>query len=260
METKLALQQKERSTALIAILTDEARAKEIEKGLTIQKIVDSALPISILKANVGNKAVSQALDVQLSKLVLHLNLKWNLSDFQVSQIVEDLLEKYPHESIEDFILVFKRARMGEFGELFRLDGAVIFGWMNIYLEEKYAVIENKLHSEKDTIYSPAEVIPSNVDWHKKWLDEITSFPTRAIIPMSEEEMELKGQERPVKPKYVTDAAYLNEHREKIFKFQEMTVRERHPEMNEEQIQEKLAELRAQVRYTTDVKKLTNQKK
>lgn len=50
-----------------------------------------------------------------------------------------LLDKYPHESLEDFVIMFRNAKTGKYGELYnRLDGQIIFKWMGEYLEEKAA--------------------------------------------------------------------------------------------------------------------------
>lgn len=53
-----------------------------------------------------------------------------------------LLDKYPHESLEDFVIMFRNAKTGKYGELYnRLDGQIIFKWMGEYLEEKAAHME-----------------------------------------------------------------------------------------------------------------------
>lgn len=197
----MALRQKERATGLIAILTnteDLTPAKDFERSLTIQKVIESAVPISVMKKDVGHRAIAQALDIQLTKLVANLNLKWNLNDFQIQQIVEDLIDKYPNESLEDFILVFRKARHGEFGELMRLDSAIIFSWMNTYLNEKYAVIENKLHSEKEEFYKPIIPDDKSGDWLKKWKAEIDAIQIKKPAPMTESDIKKEGREQPKK--------------------------------------------------------------
>ncbi|HAH35142.1 MAG TPA: hypothetical protein DCL81_00870 [Algoriphagus sp.] len=56
-----------------------------------------------------------------------------------------LLEKYPYESFEDFVIMFRNAKMGKYGELYnRLDGQIIFKWMEEYMEEK-AIHREKTH-------------------------------------------------------------------------------------------------------------------
>jgi hypothetical protein len=196
-------------TGLIAILTDKEKSKEFERGLTIQKIVKDAVPLCELRRTIGNKPVAQAIDIQLTRLVASMNLKWNLSDGQIQQIVEDLIDKFPNETVEDFILIFKKARQNEFGEIYRLDSAVIFGWVEKYLDEKYQVLESILMKEKDDIYKPVEIAPSNVDWHKKWLEEVKKINVDNSGNVIDDDYVKKyGKEDPVKVSVSAGYAYF----------------------------------------------------
>jgi hypothetical protein len=246
----LALQHKEQSTGLIAILTNQDTARQLEKGLTIEKIVDKGIPICEVARFAGTRQVAIAIDIQLTRLVANLNLKWSLNDAQIKTIVEDLIEKYPNETIEDFILVFKKARLGEFGELIRLDSPIIFTWMEKYLEEKYQVVEDKLMKEKDEFFR--KVVPENSerDYLQEWLDSIKDAPEgiKRVRQLTDEEIKSEGQEQPKRGtgfKYDESEAEirLREHHEQLWKFQEMSVRERHPEYTEEEIKAKCDELK-----------------
>lgn len=223
------------------------KVREIERSLTIEKIIDNAMPICVLAKNSSLVEVHQALDIQLTKLVASLNLKWNLTDNQIKTIVEDLIDKYKNESLEDFILVFKKARQGEFGELYRLDSAVIFGWMEAYLSEKYEILERKMMAEKENIYKSE--IP-NSEKHRYWLDKLLDVigATEIVKPvrgLTTEEINTEGQERP--PQGYTISRYemetqRDEHRAKVRRCREMTVRERHPDWDEDKILKRLDEL------------------
>lgn len=188
-------------TGLITILTDPqsvVKAKEFERGLTFDKIIQSGQPICEVRKQTGFKAIAQALDIQLTKLVANLNLKWNLTDSQIGVIVEDLLYKYPNETIDDFVLLFRKIRHGEFGDLMRLDSAILFNCMEKYLEEKYAVIELKLMAEKENFYKPIIPEKTDSDWLAKWKAEIDAIQIKKPAPLSEEDIEKEGQEKPVK--------------------------------------------------------------
>lgn len=101
---------------------------------------------------VGIRQVAIAIDIQLTRLIASLNLKWNITDAQIKTIVEDIMDKFPNESIEDFMMCFKKARQGEYGELFRLDSAVVFVWIQRYLDEKYEALEAELSKLKTNDY------------------------------------------------------------------------------------------------------------
>ncbi len=192
---------KRHSTGLIATVSDPVKFRELERSLTVEKIVETALPMSVVMQNVSPGDLERSLDIQLTKLVENLNLKWNLTPPQIKTIVEDLIDKYKSESLEDFILVFKKARQGEFGELYRLDSAVIFGWMEFYLSEKYEALERKLMREKDNIYKPME--PQAPDeLRDKYIDQMVQElkPTvdRSVLTktISDEEIKAEGKARP----------------------------------------------------------------
>jgi hypothetical protein len=207
------LQLRERSTGLIATLTDLDRCREFERSLTINKIITDAIPIVELKRTVGSRQVAIALDVQLTRLVASLNLKWNVSDTQIKTIVEDLIDTYPSETIEDFILCFRKARLGEYGELVRLDSPIVFTWMQKYLEEKYQVIEDKLTQEKAEFNKPIES-ENDKDWLKVWKDAIDSIVSKRVFEITDDEIHNEGKVRPKKaaPYPVTSPmeAYIKE--------------------------------------------------
>lgn len=200
------LQRKEHATALIATLTNPDQARAFERGLTIKKAVEVGLPVTEIVRLEGFKSVAQAIDIALVKLVASLNIKNNLNDGQIKTIVEDLIEKYPNESIEDFVLVFKMARQNEFGTTYQtLDQPTIFGWMEKYLEKKYEQVEANLMSEKEEMYrTPKQREKVNEEGEgyklaKKYLEELKGG---AKVPnLTEEEIQREGQRKSVKKDY-----------------------------------------------------------
>ena len=193
------LQHREHLTGLIATLTSVEASREFERNLTIAKIVESALPMSELKRHVGHRNVAIALDVQLTRLVASLNLKWNVNDSQIKDIVQDLIEEFPHESIEDFVLCFKKARKGQYGELIRLDSPIIFTWMRSYLEEKYQVVEENWKAKKEAEKKPIQPEGEH-DWLKVWKEAVDSLPHQKRFDLTDEEINREGKEKPPKEK------------------------------------------------------------
>lgn len=191
------LQLNEQSSVLMATVSSPEKFSKFEKWLNVRAIIETAYPISELKRVLPQGDVEVAIDTALTKLVGSLNLKWNLNDSQIKQIVEDLVDKYPHETVEDFILVFKKARQNEFGEIYRLDSAVIFGWMEYYLEEKYSVLEKQLENEKKEYYKPPDKV-AETDRLKQWKDSIDAITVKARIPLTDEDIKAEGQEKPKK--------------------------------------------------------------
>lgn len=190
----------QQSTELLATLKDTNLSREFERNLTVEKIVKDSIPLVTLAKNCEPGIIEATLDVHLNNLVESLNLKWNLQPHQIKTIVEDLIDKYQYESLEDFILIFKRARQGEFGELYRLDSAVIFGWMERYLEEKYEAFERlqKQNKPAEKIIFP-EVSEETVKEVKDFAEGLKKTMKKEV-PISDEEIEAEGQERASLPK------------------------------------------------------------
>lgn len=107
-------------------------------------------PIAAVVSNIGTECVQIYLESELIKLAGNVNINpaLNLKNHQVPVIALTLIENYKWESIEDFTLCFRRAIGGMYGEIFRLDGAVIGLWMSKYLEEKYDALEQQKHQIK----------------------------------------------------------------------------------------------------------------
>lgn len=80
------------------------------------------------------------------------------------------------------------------------------------------------------------------EWAEKLKATETTFV--GVVPkLTAAEIESEGQVEPKKPTYIPDEAYYYESKKRRYEFQEKTVRERHPEWSEEEIQARLKELR-----------------
>lgn len=197
--------------------------------------------------------VLQFVETELVKLSALVNVGGNLTDYQVETFAKFLVDKYPNETIADFKICFMHGAMGGYGQIFRLDGIVIADWMKQYLEQKYEVLEKQLKNEREQ-YDKV-IIPENSerDWHKEWLEAVNKGDGFKQVPhLTEEEIKAEGKPEPkrkVHPYNESDAQIrLREYREKLWVFQEQTVRERHPELTEEEIQERLKELKNKIIY------------
>jgi hypothetical protein len=149
-------------------LLKQKRYKEVADLMprTIEKAVAEGVPMLTVE-KVTNQ-VSALIEYQLIRLAAMVNVdqRLNLQKHQVPLIAQELYNNFKFESIEDISVCFTRGAMGMYGEIYRMDGAVVSGWMQKYLEEKYAVVERNLMAEKDNIYQvkrqadkPTEINP-----------------------------------------------------------------------------------------------------
>jgi hypothetical protein len=110
------------------------------KGLAINQMVKSG--------QIKSTEVVTVLTGLIISTARYFNLGMNISEDQAIETAFLLMEKYGYESIQDFVMMFRKAKMGEYGKTFnRIDGQVIFEWMGMYMEEKAAYRE-RLHRKK----------------------------------------------------------------------------------------------------------------
>ena len=158
---------------------------------------------------IGARSVSRQVEFELVKFSTLLNVSGNLTDSQVTFIADQLIQKYPNESIADFKLCLTRGLTGNYGDIYRMDSIILFGWMEKYLEEKYQVLENQLMKERDTPYNPQPPSKSIIDWTAKWLESIQDKKKgpSTVQSIPKNKVLLEGKEIPLKRKHEQSPKY-----------------------------------------------------
>lgn len=147
-------------------------------------------PLCDLIKIVGQGKIVIFLKLELAKLCERVNVGGNLTSGQIEFIATQLVEMFPGESLADFKICFERGCIGQYGEIFRMDGIVIRQWMEKYLDEKYQIIEEELRQEKDNLYKPAKPGEYNPDVHQKGMKKVPG--------MTDQDVRKYGQEKPVR--------------------------------------------------------------
>lgn len=132
----------------------ENKFEEIEKsvGFNAKDILDKPAIAMLAKIDEQMPLKLEAfLSAQIHKLVEMVNINGHLSiqPYQIPVIAQQLITNYPVESIEDFVLCFKRGSAGFYGTIYKLDASVLTEWMKAYLDEKYTHVEAKVQHEKE---------------------------------------------------------------------------------------------------------------
>lgn len=153
-------------------------------------------PICDIEKVSGRSVIVRYVEFELIKLVALVSVGNNLNNEQIQFIATQLVELFSKESLADFKLCFQRGCIGQYGEIFRMDGIVLRQWMEKYLDEKYQHVEEALMKEKDKPY----YLPDQPDEgpgykaFKEWaktLREGTKMPG-----MTEADIRKYGQEKP----------------------------------------------------------------
>ena len=116
----------------------------LEQDLSIGQSIEMAPLISQL----GDKKQVIREIIRIIEFFLSVTGK-DLETFQTIILAGDLYEKFKHDTLEDVILMFKMARQGDFGKVYKLDNFEVMDWANRYLEKKSEERERILRSKKE---------------------------------------------------------------------------------------------------------------
>jgi hypothetical protein len=122
---------------------------------------------------------------------------------------------FPNETLADFKLFFERGCIGQYGQIYRMDGIVIREWMEKYLDEKYQVIEESLMKERDDQYKGLSKDESGPGYElfKNYVKELTQ--TKNIRPLLNDQVKEEGQSEPKKKKGIAWPVSPKEKEEEI---------------------------------------------
>jgi hypothetical protein len=219
---------------MVALLVN-GKFEELSKSVP-NKIPDllNCEPIASLISHAGSDRVKAYLEAEIVKLALNFNGNpaLNIKDYQVPVIADQLIENYKWESVEDFTLCFRRASAGLYGEIYRIDGAVIGQWFSRYLDEKYDALEQKKAKEKHP--DKAQPVKDIVDG-SKYIQEMLEnlgLPKKEHGPREETEFQRhKLENPPIETPKENVIARLTKLRE----CQEKALRDKYPNATEEEI-------------------------
>lgn len=169
-------------------------------------------PIRDLFKIVGHAKVVLFVKAELIKMSERINVNGNLSVEQLEFIATQLVELFPNESLADFKLCFERGCIGQYGEIFRMDGIVLRKWMEQYLDEKYTVIEEELKKEKSGEYYERKSSITDGPGRREF-DEWANKMREGFKPagMTDADYRKYGQEKPVRESKTSGYKYFQVH-------------------------------------------------
>lgn len=85
----------------------------------------------------GGEKMAAFVELNLASLASFCNLSGSINPGQIQTTVHMILQEFGNLTIADVNLIFRRAKMGEYGPFYgRLDGQMILSWFNQYLDER----------------------------------------------------------------------------------------------------------------------------
>ena len=197
-------------------------------------------PICDLEKIVGRGKIVIFIKLELAKVNERISVSGNITPEQAEFIATQLVEMFPNESLADFKICFERGCIGQYGEIYRMDGIVLRKWVERYLDEKYQVIESELMKEKDEHYK--KIHPeTEKDWYKVWLDSVGEG--NKIPEITTEEILSEGQVRRKKEVYTPSPDNVIEYKERLKKARTEYFKEHYPDAEPEEIEAYLAKFK-----------------
>ena len=139
---------------------DEVGLIVFEKNLNLSNAIDGT-KLKKLEKEVGEINTITAICYLINRFNANFNVGKSLTQQQAALLASDIVEKYPYETIEDIVLMFKQVRQGIIGDGkdFKLDGQnVLAKWFPEYLDKKYIEVERLNQKANETVKEESNAV------------------------------------------------------------------------------------------------------
>lgn len=135
-----------------------SEVQKICRGInTPAQVFDSNMPtLGALKRSFGDTFTQAYIETWIVNVCEFVNIGKNMTPVQICETAMIILDTYPYYTIADINLVFKRAKIGEYGQIYdRLDGQIILSWFAKYNKqrcldaEEISINEANIFKERD---------------------------------------------------------------------------------------------------------------
>ena len=118
---------------------------KIENTLSVSEVIKS----SPLICNEGKKNDVVKQIIRIIEYFLKIVGK-EMEVFQIQILAGDLYDRFKTDTVDDIIILFKMARKGEFGKVYKIDNFEVMRWVDEYFLHKSAEREKMIEKEKNS--------------------------------------------------------------------------------------------------------------
>lgn len=112
---------------------------------TIKDCVESLTPhIGEIKNEQGETTARATVIYLIAELLEYFSIGKTMGETQMAQTADLIIQEKPYLKPEDLKLCFNKAKMGKYGPIYdRIDGQIIFEWLNKHEDERMQYSESK---------------------------------------------------------------------------------------------------------------------
>jgi len=118
---------------------------------TVPAALESETPsLAVIKKQFGDDFTQAYIEGWIVHLREFLNIGNKMNDEQTQETAMIILDEFYNVTIADINIIFKRAKMGRWGEFYgRLDGQMILKWFDSYFQERCKAAAEKSITEAE---------------------------------------------------------------------------------------------------------------
>lgn len=118
---------------------------------TIKDVFDAPeVGLATISKELGEIKLKAMMVIWMDSFINFYSTTGTMDKFQVADTINLIIDEYPHYTMYDFKLFFKRAKLGYYGEVYgRIDGSVILSWLRKYdIQRDTAAMEASIKEQE----------------------------------------------------------------------------------------------------------------
>ena len=126
----------------------------------------SVCSIASLQKEHGEMTTRAAMVYILTDLVLFFNIGKTMTEHQIGALTDMIIDDFYYLKFDDFKLCFGNAKRGAYGDIYGIDGSVVYKWLN-----QYTCDRDNLCIEMNIAEKPREEVSDGI--YKDFIEKLT---------------------------------------------------------------------------------------